>query len=193
MRKTEIQRKTKETDISLSLNIDGKGSVMAETGIGFFDHMIQALGRHGFMDIDLKCQGDLHVDQHHTVEDVGIVLGKAIKEALGEKKGIKRFGSVFTPMDEALSLVAMDLSGRAFLNYDVGFTQINGNFDYTLLEEFFRAVVNHAEITLHIKLEYGKNHHHMAEAIFKGFGRALDEATLIQDRIDGVVSTKGVL
>ncbi len=193
MRTSEIKRKTKETDISIFVNIDGSGNALSSTGIGFLDHMIQALGKHGFMDIELKCIGDLHVDEHHTVEDIGIVFGKAVKEAIGDKKGIKRYGSVFTPMDEALSLVTMDISGRAFLNFDVSFVPSFGGFDYSLVEEFFRAFVINSEITLHVKLEYGKNNHHIAESIFKGLGRALDEATTIQERITGVVSTKGLL
>ncbi len=193
MRKSEIKRKTTETDIRVFLSIDGNGTVRANTGIGFFDHMLEAMGKHGFMDIELECTGDLNVDQHHTVEDIGIVLGKAVKEAIGDKNGIKRYGSKLTPMDEALSLVVIDISGRAFLNYDVPIGLSCGGFDYQLVEEFFRAFVNNAEITLHIKLEYGKNNHHIVESIFKGVGRALDEATSILGRTNGVLSTKGLI
>ena len=193
MRKSEIKRKTTETDIRAFLLIDGNGKVKANTGIGFLDHMLEAMGKHGFMDIELECIGDLHVDQHHTVEDIGIVLGKAVKESIGDKMGIKRYGSILTPMDEALSLVVIDISGRAFLNYDVPISLSCGGFDYQLVEEFFRAFAHNAEITLHIKLEYGKNNHHIVESIFKGVGRALNEATSLQGRSNGVLSTKGFI
>jgi len=194
MRKTETARKTKETDITLSLHIDGKGNAKIETGIGFFNHMLETMTKHGFMDINVQCAGDLHVDQHHTVEDVGIVLGKAFKEALGDKKGITRYAAVYTPMDEAMTMVAIDISGRPYLHYDVQIdASWTGSFDSTLVEEFFRAFVNNAEITLHINKLYGKNTHHVIESVFKGFGRALDKASAIQERIDQVISTKGIL
>lgn len=194
MRRSEIIRKTKETDIKLSLDIDGKSMLNINTGIGFLDHMLESMGTHGFMDLDIQCKGDLHVDQHHSVEDIGIVLGKAIKEVLGNKKGIKRFSAVYTPMDEALSMVAIDISGRSFLQYNVPLlNSCIGNFEISLVEEFFRAVANNAEITLHINLNYGKNTHHIIESVFKGFGRALNEATKYHEGIDQVISTKGTI
>lgn len=194
LRKAELVRKTKETDISLELNIDGKGLLNIETGIGFFNHMLEALGKHGFFDMTIRSQGDLHVDQHHSVEDVGIVLGKAVKAALGDKHGITRYATVYTPMDEALSMVALDICGRAYLHYDVFLDHpVTGSFDATLVEEFFRAFANNAEVTLHINKQYGRNTHHIIESIFKGVGRALDIATQVQERIEHVISTKGVL
>ncbi|MCT4621265.1 MAG: imidazoleglycerol-phosphate dehydratase HisB [Marinisporobacter sp.] len=194
MRVGEIKRKTKETDITLSLNLDGSGKAKIDTGIGFFDHMIDLMCRHGFLDMALNCVGDLHVDNHHTVEDIGIVLGEVFKKTLGDKKGITRYATIFTPMDEALSMISIDISGRAYLHFDVNFErEYVGQFETELVEEFFRAFVNHAAITLHISLKYGKNTHHMIESIFKGLGRALDEATRVQDRIEGVLSTKGLL
>lgn len=194
MRVGEIKRKTKETDITLSLNLDGSGKAKIDTGIGFFDHMIDLMCRHGFLDMALNCVGDLHVDNHHTVEDIGIVLGETFKNALGDKKGITRYATIFTPMDEAMSMISIDISGRAYLHFDVNFErEYVGQFETELVEEFFRAFVNHAAITLHISLKYGKNTHHIIESIFKGLGRALDEATRVQDRIEGVLSTKGLL
>ena len=193
-RKSEIKRKTNETDISLSMNIDGTGKGDINTGVGFFDHMLSLFARHGLFDLKVMAKGDLDVDAHHTVEDVGIVLGQAIKEALGDKKSIKRYGSSFVPMDEALALVALDLSGRPYLVFDARFeNQKLGNMDTELVEEFFRAVANNAGINLHIKVFYGSNTHHIIEAIFNAFGRALDEASGIDNRIEGVMSTKGML
>ncbi|TYQ15072.1 UNVERIFIED_CONTAM: imidazoleglycerol-phosphate dehydratase [Acetivibrio alkalicellulosi] len=193
-RKVQIKRKTNETDISIDINMDGTGNNSIDTGIGFFDHMLNLFARHGFIDLKLDAKGDLEVDAHHTVEDVGIILGQAIKEALGEKKSIKRYGSSYVPMDETLALVSLDLSGRPFLVYDVKYTcEKVGTMETELFEEFFRAVANNAGITLHIKLFHGSNTHHIIEAIFKAFGRALDEATQIDDRIKGVMSTKGSL
>jgi imidazoleglycerol-phosphate dehydratase len=194
MRKAEIARKTNETDISMSFNIDGSGKSEIETGVGFFDHMLNLFARHGLFDLRVKAVGDLHVDSHHTVEDVGIVLGKALKEALGDKKSIKRYGSSFLPMDESLALAVIDLGGRPFLVFDARFsTDKVGEMDTELVEEFFRAVVFNAGINLHIKVFYGSNNHHIIEAIFKAFGRALDEATLVDERIKGVMSTKGTI
>ncbi|WP_427340138.1 imidazoleglycerol-phosphate dehydratase HisB [Caloranaerobacter sp. DY30410] len=194
MRMSEKKRKTMETDISLKLNIDGKGRGNIDTGIGFFNHMLNLFARHGLFDLDLKCEGDLYVDGHHTIEDIGIVLGEAFKDALGDKKGIKRYASVFTPMDECLSLVVLDISGRPYLSFDVNITrEMVGDFDTELVEEFFRAFVNNSRITLHIKMINSGNTHHMIESIFKGFGRALDAATAIDERIKGVMSTKGVI
>jgi imidazoleglycerol-phosphate dehydratase len=194
MRCGKLTRKTKETDIGASINIDGKGIGEINTGIGFLDHMFDLMTRHGFLDIKIECIGDTEVDFHHTVEDIGIVLGKAFREALGDKKGITRYATVFTPMDEALSTVSLDISGRSFLQFNVTFEKEKvGNFDTELIEEFFRAFAFNAEVTLHINLNYGKNTHHIIESIFKGFGRALDEASRFQERIEGVLSTKGSL
>lgn len=194
MRRSEISRKTNETDISLGFNIDGSGKAEIETGIGFFDHMLNLFARHGLFDLKVKAVGDLHVDSHHTVEDVGIVLGQALKEALGDKRSIKRYGSSYLPMDESLALAVVDLGGRPFLAFDATFTSDKvGEMDTELVEEFFRAVVFNAGINLHIKVFYGSNNHHIIEAIFKAFGRALDEATLVDERIKGVMSTKGTI
>jgi imidazoleglycerol-phosphate dehydratase len=189
-----VSRITNETDVKLNIDIDGIGKNNITTGIGFFDHMLQLFSQHGFFDLEIAASGDLQVDGHHTVEDVGIALGMAIKNALADKKGIRRYGSFLLPMDEALVLCAIDLSGRPFLVFDA---QIPGNFvgsfDTELVEEFFRAVAFHAGMNLHIKLFYGKNTHHMIEAMFKAFARALDEATSYDSRINGVMSTKGSL
>ncbi|AWI12776.1 imidazoleglycerol-phosphate dehydratase HisB [Caldifermentibacillus hisashii] len=194
MRSAEIVRKTAETKIELQLNIDGKGNSSIDTGVGFFNHMLTLMTKHGFMDLAVKCDGDSDVDDHHSVEDVGIVLGQAFLQALGDKAGIRRYASVFTPMDESLSQVSIDISGRPFLYFDVEIpTEKVGTFDTELVEEFFRAFVNQSGVTLHIQLLYGKNTHHIIESIFKGFGRVLDEATAIDERIKGVRSTKGML
>jgi imidazoleglycerol-phosphate dehydratase len=193
-RSSEIKRKTKETDISMLYNIDGVGNYNIHTGIGFFDHMMTHIAKHGFFDFNLKCLGDLEVDCHHTIEDIGIVFGKCIKEAVGNKSGIKRYGSTIIPMDETLILCALDLSGRPYLNFDVNLTTNRiGTMDTEMVEEFFRAVAMNAEMNLHIKQLEGKNNHHIVEGIFKAFGKALDEATLIDPRIKGTLSTKGVL
>ena len=194
MREKQIIRTTKETDINLTLNLDGSGTYNGTCGVGFFDHMLTHISKHGFMDLDVKADGDLDVDCHHTVEDVGIVLGKCIANALGDKAGIKRYGQAIVPMDEALVLCAIDFSGRAYLNFDAKFTISSlGLFDTEMVEEFFRAVSDNCGMTLHIKVLDGKNNHHIAEGIFKAFGRAMDMATEIDDRIDGVLSTKGML
>ncbi|HEX6593009.1 MAG TPA: imidazoleglycerol-phosphate dehydratase HisB [Bacillota bacterium] len=194
MRKQKISRKTGETDIDLQLTLDGSGVANIETGVGFFDHMLDAFTRHGLFDLTVTCKGDLEVDQHHTVEDVGIVLGQAFRQALGNKEGITRYANITTPMDEALSVVSIDVSGRPFLVYHVDDLKDKiGEFDTELVEEFFRGFVNHSQMTLHINVEYGKNSHHIVESIFKGFGRALDVATGINPRIKGVPSTKGLL
>jgi imidazoleglycerol-phosphate dehydratase len=190
----EIKRKTGETDIVLSIELDGKGNTEIETGVGFFDHMLNLFSKHGLFNTNIKAIGDLHVDSHHTIEDVGIALGQAIKEALGDKKSIKRYGTMFLPMDESLAMVSIDLSGRPYLVFDAKFTQDSvGSMDTELVEEFFRAVAFNAGMNLHIKVLYGSNNHHMIEAIFKAFGRALDEATRLDERIEGVMSTKGSL
>lgn len=193
-RKSQISRKTSETDINLSLNLDGSGKGNMNTGVGFFDHMLNLFTRHGLFDLEVRARGDLHVDAHHTVEDVGIVLGQAIKEALGDKKSIQRYGSCFVPMDESLALVVIDLSGRPFLHFDVCLpARMLGTMETELVEEFYRALAFSAGMNIHIKLFYGSNTHHIIEAIFKAFGRALDQAVLIDDRIKGVMSTKGSL
>ncbi|WP_113675115.1 imidazoleglycerol-phosphate dehydratase HisB [Vallitalea guaymasensis] len=191
---SEMDRKTNETDISLKLNIDGIGDYDIDTGVGFFDHMMTHISKHGLFDLDIKCKGDLEVDCHHTIEDIGIVFGKCIKEAIGDKKGIKRYGSAIIPMDETLVLCALDLSGRPYLNFDVELTTDRiGTMDTEMVEEFFRAVSMNAEMNLHIKLLDGKNNHHIVEGIFKAFGNALDQATIVDSRIKGALTTKGVL
>lgn len=193
-RKSEISRKTGETDITLSVDIDGVGKANTNTGVGFLDHMLNLFARHGLFDLEIEAKGDLEVDAHHTVEDVGIVLGQALRQALGEKKSIKRYGSSFVPMDEALAQVSLDLSGRPYLVFDAQLEcEKLGNMETELVEEFFRAVAFNAGITLHIKVLYGSNTHHIIEAMFKAFGRALDDATRKDDRIEGVMSTKGTL
>ncbi len=193
-RTAKIERKTKETDIALSLNLDGSGSTNINTGIGFFDHMLEGLAKHGFFDLDCVVQGDLQVDGHHTVEDVGIVLGNAIKEAVGDKIGIKRYGYFILPMDDALALCAIDLCGRPYLSFECPFhTERVGYLDTELVKEFFYAVSYSAGMNLHIKMLSGYNSHHMIEAAFKAFAKALDDAVTFDERIDGVLSTKGKL
>lgn len=192
MRKAEIKRTTKETDIAVSLDLDGGGNVSVDTGIGFFDHMLTAFGVHSGIDLTVKCIGDLNVDGHHTVEDIGICLGRAVAEALGDKGGIARYGSAFVPMDEALCFCALDISGRPFLAFNGGFTdQRVGQFDTCLTEEFFRAFAMNSGITLHIREEYGRNDHHIIEAMFKAFAHAFRQAAASTD--GGILSTKGVL
>ena len=189
-----IQRKTRETDILATLNIDGSGSSTINTGIGFFNHMLEGFAKHGFFDLELNCEGDLAVDSHHTIEDCGIVLGNAIKEAIGDKKGIKRFGSCILPMDETLVLCAIDLSGRPYLAFDGEFTTERvGYMDTEMVKEFFYAVSYSAEMNLHIKVLNSGNNHHMVEAMYKAFARALDAATTFDPRITDVMSTKGSL
>ncbi len=189
-----LSRKTKETDISVSLNIDGAGKAQINTGIGFFDHMLEGFSKHGFFDLKLQCEGDLEVDCHHTIEDCGIVLGNAIKEAVGDKKGIKRFGSCILPMDETLVLCAIDLSGRPYLVFDGEFTAERvGYMDTEMVKEFFYAISYSAGMNLHIKVLNPGNNHHMIEAMFKAFARALDEATTYDPRITDILSTKGSL
>ncbi len=190
-----ITRTTKETDIKLTLNLDGSGKTQIDTGIGFFDHMLNGFARHGLFNIDLKCKGDLEIDSHHTVEDCGIVLGEAIKKAIGEKKAIKRYGSAILPMDEALVLCAVDLSGRPYFSYDAKYTVPRiGTMDSEMVHDFFYAVSYSASMNLHIKQLYGVNNHHIAESSFKAFGKALDMATMHEGRLNGSVwSTKGIL
>lgn len=194
MRKKAISRTTAETSIELEFNIDGSGETNIQTGVGFFDHMLTLMTKHGSFDLDVRCDGDLDVDQHHTVEDVGIVLGQAFNASIGTKEGINRYATVSIPMDEALANVTLDISGRSFLVYHVeGLKDKVGNFDTELVEEFFQAFTNHAQVTLHINLLYGKNTHHMIEAIFKAFGRALNIASTINPDVKGIPSTKGLL
>ncbi len=189
-----INRKTKETDIHMEFNLDGKGNSQIETGIGFFNHMLDSFVRHGFFDMKLTAKGDLYVDSHHTVEDTGIVLGQAIKNALGDKKGIRRYGSFTIPMDESLVLCAIDLSGRPFLSYDLKFDSDKvGYIDTELIKEFFYSVSYNAGMNLHIRMLSGENNHHIAEAAFKAFAKALDAASGYDSRIQDVLSTKGTL
>ncbi|MBE6068035.1 MAG: imidazoleglycerol-phosphate dehydratase HisB [Clostridium lundense] len=193
-RLSKIKRTTGETDIELSINLDGEGTFKGSTGIGFLDHMLTLFSKHGLIDLEIKADGDLVVDSHHTVEDIAIVLGSALKEALKNKAGIKRYGTSFVPMDEALATISLDISGRPFLVFDAKFTVDKlGNFDTEMVEEFFRAFAVNGGITLHAKVLYGKNNHHMIEALFKALGRSLGEAITIDQRIKGVMSTKGVL
>lgn len=189
-----ITRNTRETEIKLTLNLDGTGICNAHTGVGFFDHMIDGFSRHGLFDLDLQVKGDLEVDCHHTIEDVGIVLGRAIGEALGDKKGIRRYGSIILPMDDALVLCAVDLSGRPYFECDAAFTVDRiGDMDTEMVREFFYAVSYSAAMNLHMKKLGGINNHHIAECSFKAFAKALDMATQIDERITGVLSTKGSL
>lgn len=187
-------RKTKETDISLTINLDGQGCNKIDTGIPFFDHMLDGFARHGLFDLDVKVKGDIEVDSHHTIEDVGIVLGKAIADALGDKAGIKRYGYFILPMDETLALCAVDLSGRPYLKYRADFTVPRlGTMDTEMVREFFYAVSYSAAMNLHVKILEDGNNHHMAEALFKAFGKALDMAVSMEPRITEVWSTKGTL
>jgi len=193
-RKAEVKRKTKETEDFLKIDLDGSGKHSIQTGIPFFDHMLSLLVYHSRMDLSLKAKGDIGVDAHHTVEDVGICLGDGIRNALGEAKGIQRYGMGLLPMDETLASVTLDLSMRPCLVYHMKLKRSKiGTFDLELVEEFFRALCNHARMTLHINLLYGRNSHHMVESVFKGLGRALREAVSIDERSAGVPSTKGIL
>lgn len=193
-RTATIERKTKETAISVHLNLDGTGESQISTGIGFFDHMLEGFSRHGFFDLRCHVEGDLHVDGHHTVEDTGIVLGQAIARAAGDKKGIRRYGYFILPMDDALVLCAVDLCGRPYLNFDAAFpTERVGGLDTELVREFFYAVSYSAGMNLHIRLFNGSNAHHIAEAMFKAFAKALDIATGAEPRLKDVLSTKGTL
>lgn len=189
-----VNRKTKETDIAITLNLDGTGKSEISTGIGFFDHMLEGFSKHGFFDLNCKVAGDLQVDGHHTVEDTGIVLGEAIKHAIGDKKGMNRYGYFILPMDDALALCAVDLCGRPYLNFECEFTVPRvGYLDTELIKEFFYAVSYSAGMNLHIKMLAGNNNHHMIEAMFKAFAKALDQAVSMNPRITDVLSTKGSL
>lgn len=190
----ETRRQTSETNIYVRMDLDGSGDSRISTGIGFFDHVLAAMAKHGLFDLEVEAQGDLHIDGHHTVEDVGIVLGQVIQDALGQKVGVRRFGTCFAPMDEALVQASLDLSGRPYLAYSLE-TDSNrvGEYDVCLTQEFFRAIATQARMTLHLRQLAGANHHHVIEAAFKAFGRALNEATRLDSRIVGVPSTKGTL
>jgi imidazoleglycerol-phosphate dehydratase len=191
-RTSQIHRTTGETDVQLTLDLDGWGEGTRETGVGFFDHLLDALARHGGLDLDVLAQGDLQTGPHHTVEDTGIVLGQALDEALGDRAGIRRFGHAVLPMDEARAACAIDLSGRPFTSFEAGFpAERVGDFDTDLAEEFFRAVANGAKLTLHLRVEAGTNSHHMVEVAFKAFARALRQAVELEG--GGVPSTKGLL
>ncbi len=194
MRKHTISRDTAETKINVAFSVDGTGEGSINTGVGFLDHMLVLFKGHGLFDLDVTCDGDIEVDQHHTTEDIGIALGQAFKQAMGDKAGITRYATISIPMDEALATVHLDISGRPHLVYRVeGLKDKVGQFDTELVQEFFQGFVNHAGVTLHIQLEYGINTHHMIEAIFKAFARALDKASSLNPRVKGIPSTKGVL
>lgn len=195
MRKASIKRKTKETDISMDLNLDGKGSYSIKTSIPFLDHMLSLMCKHGLFDIKLRAKGDIEIDYHHTVEDIGIVLGKAVKLALGDMKGITRYGQASVPMDEALAFVSLDISGRPYLVYKVEFSKKAKikSFEPDLVEDFLQAFASNSGLTLHVNVPYGRNIHHIIEAIFKGIGRALREAVSIDRRMKGIPTTKGLI
>ena len=194
MRQAQIQRSTNETNINISINLDGEGVTNINTGIGFFDHMLTLFASHGRFDLDVECDGDIEVDGHHSVEDIGIALGTAIKNALGDKRGINRYGTFYLPMDETLAFVSLDISGRPYLVYEGGeMTPMIGNYDTELTEEFLRALAFNAGLTLHAKILYGKNSHHKVEAIFKALGHALRIAVENDPRMNDIPSTKGVI
>ncbi len=193
-RSADIERITTETEIKLKLNIDGNGSAAIQTTVPFLDHMLNLFSRHGLFDLNIEARGDTDIDFHHLVEDLGIVLGEAFRKALGDKKGIVRYGNSRIPMDETLADITVDLSGRPYMVYNLDLPKVKvGNFDVELAKEFFQAFANSCACNLHINLIYGDNIHHIIEACFKGFGRALDSATKFDSRVDGVMSTKGVL
>ena len=193
-RKVTVERKTKETSISIDINLDGKGNFKLNTGIPFLDHLLGAFAKHGKFDLKVKARGDLEVDEHHTVEDTGIVLGTSFLKAIGNKEGIRRFGHAYVPMDEALVLVVVDISGRPYLNFDVEFPhKKREKFNPQLIEEFMRGFANESRITVHLTMLHGKNNHHIMEAIFKAFGLALEQATRIDPRVKTLPSTKGKL
>jgi imidazoleglycerol-phosphate dehydratase len=194
MRSAEVQRNTLETKIRVKLDLDGSGKSKLATGVGFFDHMLDQIARHGMIDLEIEAQGDLHIDAHHTVEDVGITLGQALAKAIGDKKGVRRYGHAYVPLDEALSRVVVDLSGRPGLMFEVPFVRGSiGEFDVDLVREFFQGLVNHAAMTVHVDALRGDNAHHQAETVFKAFGRALRMAVEADPRASGIPSTKGSL
>ena len=194
MRTSTISRETKETTISLTIDLDGSGKTQLDTGVGFFDHMLDAFSRFALVDLAVSCKGDLYVDEHHTIEDVGICLGKAIRDALGDRAGIRRVGSAYMPMDEALAFAAIDISGRPYLAYAADFATLRcGDMGVQMAEEFFRAVVVNAGLTVHLNVVAGRNDHHKLEAMFKAFGLALRDAMAADPRVTGVLSTKGAL
>ena len=194
MRKAEVTRDTLETRITVKIDLDGTGASKLATGVPFFDHMLDQIARHGVFDLDIEAKGDLHIDAHHTVEDVGITLGQALAKAIGDKKGVRRYGHAYVPLDEALSRVVIDLSGRPGLEFNIEFTRARiGEFDVDLVHEFFQGFVNHALVTLHVDNLRGDNAHHQAETAFKAFGRALRMAVEVDPRTSGVPSTKGTL
>jgi imidazoleglycerol-phosphate dehydratase len=193
-RKAKIHRKTTETDVSIEINLDGAGNGKISTTISFMDHMLNLFARHGLIDLAVNSRGDTHIDDHHLVEDIGICLGDAVRKAIGNKKGIARYGSATVPMDESLCSAVLDISGRPYLIYNVDFkSKKTDKFDYSLLREFFKSFSEHSGMTLHINLIYGRNNHHIAEAIFKAFALALSKAVTIHGRIEGILSTKGSL
>ena len=195
MRTAKVERKTKETDIKVSLDLDGEGRYAVDTSIPFLDHMLSLMSKHGLLDVKIRAKGDIDIDDHHTVEDVGIVVGKTVKQALGDMKGISRYGQASVPMDEALARVTLDISGRPYLVYKVAFAKKSKvkNFDPDLIEDFLQAFVSNSSITLHVEVPYGRNTHHIIEAIFKALGRALRQAVTIDPRVKGVPSTKKVI
>ncbi len=195
MRTAKIERKTKETDIKVKIDMDGSGRYSGRTSVPFLDHMLSLMTRHGLFDLDIKAKGDIDIDYHHTVEDIGIVLGRAVKQAMGDMKGITRYGHASVPMDESLASVSLDISGRPYLVYRVDFPKKSKlkDFDPDLVEDFLQAFVGHAGVTLHIGVPYGRNTHHIIEGIFKALGRALRQAATIDPRVKGVPSTKGKL
>ena len=194
MREASVSRNTLETQISVKLNLDGSGRAVLNSGVPFLDHMLDQIARHGLIDIEVSAQGDLHIDAHHTVEDIGITLGQAFAKAAGDKKGVRRYGHAYVPLDEALSRVVLDLSGRPGLEFHVPFSRaVIGEFDVDLVHEFFQGFVNHALVTLHVDNLRGANAHHQAETIFKAFGRALAQAVATDPRVKDVPSTKGML
>ncbi len=193
-RVAKVERKTKETDVIVELNLEGVKKSSINTGIKFLDHMLDLMSTHGLLTLEIECKGDLEVDNHHTVEDLGIAMGEALKKSLGDKKGIRRYSTVFTPMDEALTMVAIDISGRGHLHFNVPLNrEYVGDFEIETLEEFMRSFSINAGITLHINLLYGKNNHHIIESIFKGLGRGINQAVEIDGKIHGIMSTKGII
>jgi imidazoleglycerol-phosphate dehydratase len=193
-RSAEIERKTRETQVSVALKLDGSGISRIATGVSFLDHMLESFARHGFFDLTVSAQGDLHIDEHHTVEDVGIVLGRAFRQSLGDRSGIRRFGEATVPLDEALCNVVVDISGRAYLSYSVPIKQERvGNFQTELVNDFLKAMSDEAGMNLHVKLLSGRNPHHIIETVFKALARAMDQATALEPRVTGALSTKGTL